>query len=135
MQKDARLDTENAFYYDEELKQWRERGAPPPPPAVEFAPPPMTSRPAAGAGAHHMTIMPPTSVPRANRDCRHWPAVRLAQCHDASCVMVLMPWHNAATPPASDRVPSSRRLPALAHSCAPTQACLDQSTLAVLNQA
>lgn len=39
-------DSGNVFYYDETLKQWRERGAPPPPAPVEVAPPPMVSRPA-----------------------------------------------------------------------------------------
>ena len=44
----AKLGEENAFYFDEELKQWRERGAPPPPPPAPLAPPP--AAPAQPAG-------------------------------------------------------------------------------------
>jgi hypothetical protein len=35
---------ENAFYYDNELKIWRERGKPPPPPVEEPPPPPTTAQ-------------------------------------------------------------------------------------------
>lgn len=52
LQKEAQIGEDNAFYYDEETKQWRERGVAAPPPAPEpLAPPPMTSymEPASGA--------------------------------------------------------------------------------------
>ncbi len=61
-QKEARLGEDNAFFYDEELKCWRERGAappslappPPPPPAAAAAPPG-----AAAAGAALPASLPP----------------------------------------------------------------------------
>lgn len=58
MQKEAKLGAEeNTFFYDEERKMWRERGAEipaaaaplPPPPSAR---PPSTHVPSAGVGAH-----------------------------------------------------------------------------------
>jgi hypothetical protein len=39
----AKLGVKNEFYFDEELKCWRERGAPPPEGAGPLAPPPTMS--------------------------------------------------------------------------------------------
>ncbi|KAI3429223.1 hypothetical protein D9Q98_005322, partial [Chlorella vulgaris] len=62
--EEASPDPENVFYYDQELKMWRERGVDPPPVPEPLAPPPtLPSWHGAAAAAAPGGSVPPTLLP------------------------------------------------------------------------